>query len=497
MGVIQRQTFKNNLFAYAAVAIGAFAQLCIYTDNVELKGHADALLKWAQLLVPFFVLGMTTVAIRFIPYLNTTPERAAAQLFARSLAVVGSALLLATVVNLIWGEAMVTYLEASGYEVDKLANYRWEILALLGVLSLSAVVTAHLTNFKRIAVPVVFNSLLLKAGLPLIFLLVVYNVTDKAGFTLGLILLYLLALLGLVGYAAYLGVFRLEWGKLEFKDDSFKGMVSLGGYSILGSLGSVLATHLDTVSVNTYVGDFDTGVYSFAVFAMLIIAVPFKAVNTIASPIVAQAWKEKDMQQISELYKGTSRVLFAAGGFIYTGMIVCLPYVYLLTDGTRQYTVGYQAAIFLGAGMLFDQLTSINNTLIIYSDYFRWNVLFIVILGVMNVFLNYYFIVTLEYGLTGAAIATMISLFLYNLAKGGFVYWKMGMHPFSSSLLYSAAFFLFAGSLALLVPGPENALLNILLRGSIITVLFFVYLRYTNGVPALRRALQNGWKAMF
>ncbi len=497
MGIIQRQTLKNNVLAYLAVAVGAYAQVKVYPLDLELKGHADGLLKIALLLFPLFTLGMSVVMVRFLPYLRGDREQTAAQLLSRGLAVVTAGLALLALFNLFAGDLIVAALQRGGWKLGKLVHYRWTIFGLLAAMVYASVLTAHLTNFKRIAIPVLFNNLLLKLGLLVIFLFAIYGYYDRPGFTTGLVVLYFLTSLGLIAYATYLGVFRLRWGRLPLEEKNLRDMVSLATFGIFGSIGSVLATHLDTIFINTLINDEMTGVYSFGVFVASVIAIPFKAVNAIASPIVAEHWKKKEIPELRFLYQESAMVLFAAGGFIYAGMVVCIPYLYQLTERPDELALGYYALVLLGAGQLFDQLTSINGTLISYTDYYRWNIVFLLGMGGINAILTYQAIAVYDLGLTGAALATMLSLCLYNLAKGIFIYWKMEIHPLSSSLLFTGLVLTAAGLLAWSIPGPQGAVLNILLRGSIITLPFLAFLRFTNGVPPLRRMLRKGVKAMF
>lgn len=503
MGIIQRQTLKNNLLAYLAVGVGAFAQVKVYPLDLELKGHADGLLKIAMLLFPFFTLGMSVVMVRFLPYLTGDREQTAPLLLSRGLAVVTVGLAALGLVNLLAGDAIISYLQAEHWQLGKFVNYRWTIFGLLSAMVYASVFTAHLTNFKRIAIPVLFNNLLLKLGLLAIFLLSIYGYYGRPGFTTGLVIIYFLTSFGLIAYATYLGVFRLRWGKLPLEEKNLRDMISLAAFGIFGSIGSVLATHLDTIFINTLISkdqlfsDEMTGVYSFGVFVASVIAIPFKAVNTITSPIVAERWKNKEIAELGFLYRESAMVLFAGGGFIYAGLVVCIPYLYQLTERPEELALGYYALVLLGAGQLFDQLTSINGTLISYTDYYRWNIVFLLGMGAFNAVLTYNAIAVYDYGLTGAAAATMLSLCLYNLAKGLFIYWKMGIHPLSLSLLYTGFVLALAGLAAWFVPGPEGSLGNILFRGALVTLPFLLYLRYTNGVPPIRRMLQGGIKAMF
>ncbi len=497
MGVIQRQTLKNNIFAYAAIAVGAFAQLYIYPQDLELKGHADGILKWAQMILPFLALGTGAIPIRFLPYIKAPFEYASYQLLTRALAVITATICALILANYLGGELLVSVLKVFNLSIDKLENYRWEIIGIVGSFTYASIITAHLANFKRIAIPVVFNSLLPKIGLPLLVMMVVYGWGNKETFTHGLVMLYALGALGLLIYTYSLGWFRLRWGKLNLEGQTVKDMFSVAGFSIIGSLGSVLAVHLDTLSVNTYIGDFDTAIYSFAAFAILVMAVPYKAINSIAAPIVTKSWKDGDMAHLEELYQQSATVLIATGGFIYTGLVVCLPYVYQLTEGTGQLATGYTAALLLGGGVLFDQVTSINNILIGFSDYYRWNVLFVLIMGLMNVALNYLFIKQMNMGIAGAALATMCSLFIFNVTKAVFIKVRMGIHPFAFNQLLTMIVLFAIGLVAWFTPLPEGGYLNVTIRGAIITFLFLIYLRYSDGVPPIRRALKGGVKAMF
>lgn len=497
MGVIQRQTVKNNLIAYGAVAVGAVASLYVYPKNIELKGYADALLKWALLLFPFLSLGMSVVIVRFLPYLEEDARTAGYRLLSRGLATVTLSVGLLSVLNGTLGATFIGWLTARGWETGKLATDRWAIIGLVAAMSYASILTAYLKNLHRIALPAVFNNLVPKLGLPVLVLLYVYAGWSLAGFVVGLVGVYVLGTIGLLLYTRSQGGLSLRWGQLPLRDKTSRDLYSLAGFSIIGSLGSVLATHLDTLSINTYIGDFDTGVYSFAIFVVTVIAIPHKAVNGIAAPLVAAAWKRGDRAQLGYLYRETSAVLFAVAGLIYTGAVVCLPYLYNLTDDTPQYAVGYSSAVVLGAGILVDQLTSLNGTLISYSDYYRWNVVFVLVMGGVNLLLNYAFIVQLSYGIVGAAAATATSLLTFNAIKVAFLWVRAGLHPFTRSALWSGLVLAAIGVAAYALPGPESPLVNILLRGGLIVGLFLAYLRFTGGVPALRRVLKGGAKTMF
>ncbi len=492
MGVVQRQVFKNNIIAIAAVLVGAVSNIFIYPLDFETKGFADAILKWARLFMPFFVLGVGSVMVKYRSYVADGGEEAARRLFTRALGVVTAALTTTAALLLIFGADSLQWVNANVLPLGLMAYYPWTVFFLLAGFCYTLVLMTNLVNYQRIAVPVIFNSLLPKIGLPLLILAGVYWGMTRPAFTTNLVLLYGGTVIGLYGYTLYLGKHRLSTAPLGLPPDRRREMYALAGFSILGSIGSTLSTQLDTIFVNTYLGNVPTGIYSFAVFASTVMAIPSQAVNSIAGPIVSAAWKEGDIDQIAFLYRESASVLFAAGGLILVGGALCLPQVFLLSANPAQTSLALVAFLFLGAGQLVDLLTSINGMIISYSSYFRWNMFFVIFLGVINLAMNYIFIARFGMGINGAAVATFLSLVLYNLIKVAFVWWKIGILPFSRSIAYTSLALVITWAAVNWVPLTQLPWLDLLIRGGLACGLFLAYLWFTDGVPQVRGFLRKG-----
>jgi O-antigen/teichoic acid export membrane protein len=99
------------------------------------------------------------------------------------------------------------------------------------------------------------------------------------------------------------------------------------------------------------------------------------------------------------------------------------------------YSAGKYAFLFLGVSKLFDLFTSINGIIIQVSKWYWYNFIFNLILLLLAIITNIWLIPA--YGVTGAALATAISIFLFNLAKTYFVYKKFKILPISSKMLYT------------------------------------------------------------
>ena len=493
MGIIKRQAIKNNLIAFVGVGIGLVSRFIIYPQDKALGGYSDAIIGAALLLVPFIRFGSTIVMVRFLPYLETGDKKTGAnQLLARGLAVMTTGLITVALANWL-GEDWLNRMFPRGVLHDS----RWVILGVTAALVYAEALTSHLVNFNRIAVPVIFNNILIKVGVPVIFLLVISGIFNVGNYGLLLIGVYALAVVGLLVYAYGLGVLKGIWGKLALSEKQKRQMYIVTLFSVFGEIGARLSVYIDTLSINTYLGNVDTNVYTLAKFVVGVIVIPSAAITAITAPIVTKAWREKDMDHLRFLYRESSMVLYVIGATILTGAVVCLPVLYDLIPKFDAYRAGYLCVLLLGCGQLLDLMTSINGSLIGMTDYFRWNIVFVLSLGVLNGILNYVFIEILGYGITGAAVATALSLALYNGAKVGLVYWKMRMHPFSMSLLYSTLVMLLAGGAAFSLPDFSSDYVNLFLRGSVVVVIFILYLRFTSAVPAARRLLTQGVAAAF
>jgi O-antigen/teichoic acid export membrane protein len=364
------------------------------------------------------------------------------------------------------------------------------------VFGIISILTTHLMNALDVAVPVIASSIIPKLGMVGLILLTVYAGLDRSGLAIGLVLVYGIAIAFLWGYVWRRGAGAISVRPLGLDREGYRQLYALGGFSILGSFGSVLATHIDTIFVNTYLGDVNTAVYSFAIFATTVIQLPGRAIQSITSPIVAQEWKDGNLTYLGQLYRDSAAVLLAVGSLIYTGALVCLPHVYLLTKRTEDLAISYYVFVFLGAGVLFDLMTSINANLIGNTDYFRWNVLFVLLLGGVNVGLNYLMVVGLDYGIAGAAVATALSLFVYNLVKTTFVYSRMRLHPFSLGMMATVVVIVVAYWIATLIPNTDSPVMDILTNGSAVVLIFATYFRFTPGVQPLRQFLIN-WQLPF
>ena len=159
--------------------------------------------------------------------------------------------------------------------------------------------------------------------------------------------------------------------------------------------------------------------------------------------------------------------------------------IFRITPRTEELMTGKMVVLYIGIAKLVDTVMGINGPIIYYSKYFRWSFLFILIMGILTVTTNLYFIPKI--GFVGAAIATMISLVIFNLLKFIFIWWVFKIQPFDIKT-FQALFIAGIGSLVLYYwPSFNIPLFDIVLRSTAILLLFGLPIYYFRVSPDINR----------
>ena len=91
-------------------------------------------------------------------------------------------------------------------------------------------------------------------------------------------------------------------------------------------------------------------------------------------------------------------------------------------------------------------------------------------LAVLTIALNYFLIP--EMGMEGAALASFISIFLFNVVKLVFVKRKFGFYPFTNATYQVLGTLMLLWALFQLLQFPFNPILNILLKSIVVMVMY-------------------------
>jgi len=234
-------------------------------------------------------------------------------------------------------------------------------------------------------------------------------------------------------------------------------MLSYGMFTLLGGIGYLLTTKIDIVMLPAFEGLRQTAVYTIAILIATLMEIPKRTLTQAVTSTLSFAIKDNDQSKINELYKKTSINLFIFGSILFLLLWANIDDIFVLIPKGDIYGAGKIVLFLFLLGRLLDLLSGINSEIILYSKYYKYSLVFMVFLGIITVITNLIFIPV--YGILGAAVATLLSIVIYMLARIVFVWVKFKIHPFSSSTLLSILFFILI--LFIVVEG-NNSFTNIL-----------------------------------
>lgn len=478
MGVIKKEGIKQSVVTYLGVLIGAVNTMYFYPKyfTEEELGLFRFLLDTATLLFPFISLGIHNLSVRMYPTFKNSTNGHNGLLFFLLIGVITgySFFLLSSIF-------FIPFVDGFLDDKSLLIQENWYyIIPLSGLVVLSMICTQYILNFKKVLFPSIANDLFIKLGLPLIAVATFFGYFTIHEGVFILIGIYAVIAIVLIGYIIYLKEWYWKPNWKFLKKPLIKEMSVFSFYGVLGSLGSIMATRIDVFMLALLAANDlkDVGVYSIALFIANVITVPARAINNISSPVIADSWKSNDIENIKSVYSKSSIVLLTLGLLFLIGIWSSIDDIFTLMPNGENFVIGKYVILILGIGKLFDLATGTNGQIIDYSKYFRFNFYAVLILSVINVISNFIFIPI--YQINGAALATAGSLLIFNLVKSAYVYYKMGLHPFSLNTLKVLVIGGLVYALGMNIATTNIPLLDIAIRSIAIGTTFIGAILYFN-----------------
>lgn len=490
MSVVARQGFKYSIIGYLGFLLGTFSAIFVFPHDMEFYGKLRYVLPTAEMLLPVVVFGLSFSNVKFYTQSRADGKH---QNFL-SLSLVG---ILVNFSIFLIGYFAVNLLFPKLQETEMWQMKRL-ILPLILVLAFSAVFNKYLSNFKRIAIPNIFENLLPKlANLGAFCLFFFLGFPEKAAY----LFFILMFILGLFGYIYYTN--RLEKLKPDFstdyvkKDNLWKEVLNYSFYGFLGNIGNFIAVRIDSVMIGEFLGFEPNGVYNTLYSIISLITVPAMGLYSISAPIINKHLAEKNFEELDRMHKKSSLVLFFLGFVLLSCVLVGFPYLTHFIKNGDLLRQSEPVIWVLGFAMLFDLATGFNGHIISLSKYYRFNIVVMLFLAVTTVTLNLYFLNSTNLELFGVAIATAISLTLFNIAKIVFNYIKFGVFPLTIEMMYALIIGTLGITVAVIMPEFKSSFLNLFYKPGVVLLMFFVGNYFLKIFPLEEYINRNFLKSLF
>lgn len=462
MGIVIKQSIKNTIITLLGFGIGAANTLFMYPyflgkDYFGLTGYV---LSAANILYPIMSFGIQNTLIKFFNENNKTEKELNSYMTYMLLV----PLFFITPLMLLF---YFFYDSIALYESQKnsiVYDFVW-IIPIIGIFMgyfeiFYAWLRAHMKSVFGSFVKEVFVRILIT----ILLFAVYFDYISASDFIYSLVLVYGIGLLMIIFYAN-----KVRKIRLHFKTP--KGSKAILTYTVFIILSASIANMLldiDKYMIKHYMKIDNIAYYSVAIFIAMVISVPSRAMHQITYPITAKLMSENKWEELNELYKKSSISLQVIGGLIMLGIFVNINQLYLMLPS--DYAQGLFVVFTIGFSKYFDLILGNNNAIIFNSKYYRAVLFLGLMLVVLIVLLNMYFIP--NFGLDGAAFATLISIGLYSVAKLLFVVLKMKLFPFTKNNIISFVITVVLFFSFYFWEFPFHPIINIGLKSVLISVLY-------------------------
>ncbi len=466
MGVVVNQTVKNVLVTCLGFGIGAINTLFLFTNFMqeEYYGLVMYLLSTSSLVWPLMAFGVHNTLVKFFSSYTNTEQQDRFLTLILFLPLVMACFL--GVFGTIFYNSLLSFLSERNTIV---APYVWTIFILSIAMSYFEVFFA----WSKVKLKSVFGNLMKELFLRIctsgLLLLLYVQILTEEQFIYLLVSAYIVRMVIMKLYAFRLHPLKLHMGlPTNYKEVLQYSLLIL----IAGSVATLLLD-LDKTMIGYYLPIENVAKYGMCGFIASVIIIPSRAMHQITYPLTAKLINEKSMDQLHELYKKSSINLLITSGLLFVLILCNVKQLFEIIPD--QYELLIWVIILIGGAKLFDNALGNVNSILFCSDYYKL-VLYIGIGIAMLAFaLNTVFIT--QYGITGAGIATFLTIVCYNVIKLCIVYIKFKMHPFSLQTGFGL-FFIVAFVLAFYFwnlkfhPFVNIALKSILISISYIGVLY-------------------------
>ena len=460
MGIIRNQSIKNSISLYIGIAIGAINTVLIFPhvfeDNVEYWGLLQILVSYSVIFSSFSHLGTPSILLRFFPKVNSK-----ADLISFSLILCAIGFVLFFLLFSLFKSYLLSYLDGSPLLLD---NFHL-VLVFVFCISFFDVLSSLSRSYLDSATPVFLNEVFLRVC---IFILLFIYKYEYITFNQFLVFYTSFYIVKLVLLAFYLWKKSRLTFAFSNPNSSVKEQIKYGLYVLTGGGAAILVSRFDMLMIEYYLDLKQVAYYGLAFFIGSVIKIPARSLSSISSPLIALAFDNKNVKEIETIYKKSSINLLLIGLIIFFCIWLNVDHILLMLP--EKFHHGKYVILFVGLAQIFNLATGVNGSIIINSDFYKFDMVLNVILLVLTVVTNILLIPI--YGINGAALATAISIFSYNLVKLLLVKFKLNIQPFSiktiTSILLFSVIYLIVYSIPL---EGIHSLLIILIRCSFILIL--------------------------
>lgn len=473
MGVIKKQAFQSSVLLYVGTLIG-FISTGLMAPNLLQEseiGTLKLLQSYSSIIMSLGILGFSTITIRFLPRFFDTATNQYNGFFGISLLIGAIGSILVTIV--IYG-IKPTIIQNNLDKSPQFAQYFILIIPLTIFQIYYTLFDAYNNGLYRSSYGVFLRDFVQR-----IFVLIGLTLVLTHFFNFDQYIYFYVAAISFPTLLMLIHIFNHNAFDININFNFLKkslvtSMASVGLFGMLNSFSAIAVIQIDTIMLNMFLDSAVVGIYAITFYFGTLVLIPSKALNRIAPTLIAKAYKESDLDTVKDVYCKSSANLFVIGVLILLGLMVNLDNVFHIIP--KSYEDGKYVIVLIGLANLVKMAGGSNDSIIMYSKFYKMTTAFLVLLIILIVGLNYILIPLL--GMNGAALASLLSIVLHNLMKFSFIKIKFGFNPYSFQYLLVLAIGILIYFLIATFPDMDSFILEIIVDSMCTVLLFYFAIRY-------------------
>ena len=432
MGIVFRQSAKNAIIVLAGAFLGALilwlqAQ---YIPNKHQLGFTQDLIVYTVTFSQLLLVGLNTTLAVYIHRLSDKEEKRKLLI---TLCVAIPVILtgIGTVFYFLFSSGIINYFTEEDRPIIRQYFSLFPIFTLLFIFQL--LMEQYLASQMKVAVAAFTREIVLRLINIVLLILFAYGHISFEILVIGTVLMYLIPVSLLLILSVKTSAFGLNFNLRDFNRSEYLDMAKFSWYHLLLSVSIMFMGYMDLMLLPHYdkSGLGAVAVYRYAVFLIVILQMPSKALTPASFTSLAQAYTNNEMNRTRDLFTRSSINIFIP--------TICMAILIFcnLNNAVAIIRNNYSAMIplfsILFIGSIINIATGMNDQVLSIANYYKFNFYLALFLITILYFLLRFMIP--RYGIYGAAWSNTITLMLFNIIKYLFIKKKLGMVPFTSKTL--------------------------------------------------------------
>lgn len=428
MRKIAFQSIQTTLFSYVGVVLGYINVLWLYPyalDSTQL-GTFRTIQDLGLLLVPFAQLGLGHGITRFFPKLEQ--NQGALLTFSLFFSFLGFGLV--SILFFGFKEEIFSLFASNSPEVINFLS----IVLFIALFSVwNSILDAFARSYVKVGIPTFFREVFLRLLTSILVALYLLKWISFDQVMQGLVLVYGIAMLGVSIYMVWLGVFKFDFSWSRFPSGFKSSLLKYSLLTFLATAASTLILKIDSVMISSMLSLEANAIYSIAFYMALVIELPRRAISQVAMPLIAEHFAQQRLQEINLLYRQLSNRQLYICLLLFALIWANIDSIYQFVPNREIYQTGKWVVLIIALGKLVDVAFSLNSEILVFSNYYRFNLILTVSMSILLIAANYFLLPIL--GIEGAAVGSATVMLAYNLVKYGYLKWRLNLDPFSLETL--------------------------------------------------------------